>query len=74
VHEVLPVTAGHRLTLAYNLVRVGKGRPPKPPDYVEQQGGIAALLQTWRDSKTQADADLPSNSKWLMRGVGFALA
>ncbi len=45
VHEVLPVTAGHRLTLAYNLVRVGKGRPPKPPDYAEQQGSIAALLQ-----------------------------
>ncbi len=66
VHEVLPVTAGHRLALAYNLVRVGKGRPPKPPDYVEQQGSIAALLQAWRDSKTQPDADLPEKLVYLL--------
>jgi len=66
VHEVLPVTAGHRLTLAYNLVRVGKGRPPKPPDYAEQQGSIAALLQAWRDSKTQPDTDLPKKLVYLL--------
>jgi len=59
VHEVLPVTAGHRLTLAYNLVRVGKGRPPKPPDYAEQQGSAAALLQAWRDSRAQPGDDAP---------------
>jgi len=66
VHEVLPVTAGYRLTLAYNLVRVGKGRPPKPPDYAEQQGSIAALLQAWRDSKTRPDADLPEKLVYLL--------
>jgi len=66
VHEVLPVTAGHRLTLAYNLVRVGKGRPPKPPDYAEQQGSIATRLRAWRDSKTQPDADLPEKLVYLL--------
>ncbi len=66
VHEVLPITAGYRLTLAYNLVRVGKGRPPKPPDYAEQQDSIAALLQSWRDSKTQPDADLPEKLVYLL--------
>ena len=59
VHEVLPITAGHRLILTYNLVRAGKGRPPKPPDYAEQQVSIAALLQKWRDSRTQPDDDGP---------------
>ncbi len=59
VHEVLPVTEGHRLTLAYNLVRAGKGRSPKPPDYEEQQGSVATLLQAWRDSRTRPDDDVP---------------
>ena len=59
VHEVLPVTEGHRLILTYNLVRAGKGRPPKPPDYGEQQASVAALLQKWRDSKTQPGGDEP---------------
>lgn len=59
VHEVLPVTAGHRLTLAYNLVRAGKGRLPKPPDYEEQQAGIAALLRGWRDRGAHPDGEVP---------------
>ncbi len=59
VHEVLPVTEGHRLILAYNLVRAGKGRPPKPPEYEEQQSSIATLLQAWRDSRTHPDDDVP---------------
>ena len=59
VHKVLPVAEGHRLTLAYNLVRAGKGRPPKPPDYEDQQGRIAALLQTWRGGRTQPNSEVP---------------
>jgi hypothetical protein len=31
VHEVLPVTAGCRATLIYNLVRQAKGGTLKPP-------------------------------------------
>ena len=59
VHEVLPVTAGHRLALAYNLVRAGKGRPPQPPDHEDQQGRIAALLQAWRGAVTHPDGGQP---------------
>jgi len=66
VHEVLPVTEGHRLTLAYNLVRVGKGRPPKPPDYEEQQASIAALLRGWRDGRPQPDDDVPEKLVYLL--------
>src|SRR3954452_24636124 len=47
VHEALPVTQGCRLTLVYNLVRGGRGRPPEPPDYAGEQARVAALLQAW---------------------------
>jgi hypothetical protein len=51
VHEVLPVTKGYRLTLVYNLVRGGRGRPPEPPDYASEQARVAALLQAWCHAK-----------------------
>jgi hypothetical protein len=47
VHEVLPVADGCRLTLVYNLVRSGRGRPPGPPDYVREQARTTQLLQAW---------------------------
>ncbi len=47
MHEVLPVTAGHRLTLIYNLVRSGPGRLPQPPDYAPETERVAALLKNW---------------------------
>src|SRR3954465_9163411 len=47
VHEVLPVTAGCRLTLVYNLVRRGRGRPPEAPDYAGEQARAAGMLQAW---------------------------
>ena len=31
LHEVRPVTDGHRLILTCNLRRRGQGRPPEPP-------------------------------------------
>ena len=51
VHEVLPVTAGCRLILVYNLVRRGRGRPPEAPDYAGEQARAAALLQAWCTAK-----------------------
>jgi len=59
VHEVLPIIEGYRLTLTYNLVRGGRGRPPEPPDYGAQQARIAALLQAWRDDRKHPDDDAP---------------
>ncbi|MGI4944818.1 MAG: 2OG-Fe(II) oxygenase [Janthinobacterium lividum] len=47
IHEVRPVTEGHRLILTYNLVRRGKDRPPEPPSYVKEQARVAALLRDW---------------------------
>ncbi len=58
VHEVLPITGGFRLTLVYNLVRGGRGNPPEPPDYADQQTRIAALLRQWPDAVPD-DGDSP---------------
>ncbi len=66
VHEALPVTSGHRLTLAYNLVRAGKGRLPKPPDYEDQQAKLAALLQRWRIGMTRPDTAGPEKLVYLL--------
>jgi predicted 2-oxoglutarate/Fe(II)-dependent dioxygenase YbiX len=52
VHEVLPITAGCRATLVYNLIRQGKGDTPRPPNYERETARAAALLQEWRNSKT----------------------
>lgn len=49
LHEVLPVTAGYRVTLVYNLLRRGKGQAPRPPNYTKEQDQLAALLRDWRN-------------------------
>ena len=54
LHEVLPVTAGCRLTLVYNLIRRGKGKAPQPPDHTKEQDQVTALLRGWRG---QLDVD-----------------
>jgi hypothetical protein len=59
VHEVRPVTAGHRLTLIYNLIRRGKGHAPQPPEYGKQQTRAAALLRAWGTGQQEADDDVP---------------
>ena len=56
LHEVLPVTAGCRLTLVYNLIRRGKGKAPQPPNYMKEQDQVATLLRDWR-GRMEADGD-----------------
>ena len=59
VHEVLPVTAGYRLALVYNLVRQGSGPAPDVPDYAGEQSNIARLLKAWADLPRPADDAVP---------------
>lgn len=59
VHEVLPVTAGCRATLVFNLLRRGRGAMPVPPSYESEQAGIAALLGSWSAAKKLPDDDSP---------------
>ncbi len=57
VHEVLPVTEGHRVALVYNLLRKDSGAPPRPPNYDAQTAGLAALLSGWRDRQRVAESE-----------------
>ena len=79
VHEVLPVTAGCRLTLVYNLVRRGRGRPPEAPDYAAEQARGAALLQAWCTARKRRPGDAtpeklvyPLEHAYTSAELGFA--
>ncbi len=47
LHEMRPVTAGHRLTLIYNLLRYGDGPVPELMPQGGQVAALTALLQRW---------------------------
>ena len=66
LHEVLPVTAGCRMVLVYNLLRPGKGRWPLPPNHEEEQAGVEALLQRWCACKTAPNDDTPEKLAFLL--------
>ena len=57
LHEVLPVTAGCRVTLVFNLVRKGKGAVPEPPGYEAQTTQVAALLSVWANATPRIEPD-----------------
>jgi hypothetical protein len=59
VHEVLPVTAGYRLALVYNLVRPGRGALPEPPHYAAQEKAVAELLRRWTGGLRSPDGGEP---------------
>jgi len=59
VHEVLPITAGCRATLIYNLVRKSKGDALGPPSYERETARAKALLEEWGNSKTAAEDGVP---------------
>ena len=54
-HEVLPVTAGHRLTLIYNLIRDAGQAPPLAPDFSALQQRAESLLRAWADADEGPD-------------------
>ena len=58
-HEVLPVTAGCRLVLVYNLLRRGRGRLPEPADHRSAVTALADLLQRWSACKQIDNNDAP---------------
>jgi predicted 2-oxoglutarate/Fe(II)-dependent dioxygenase YbiX len=66
VHEVLPVTQGHRLTLVYNLLRRGKGSPPAAPGYRSEQHRLTALLQRWGTANQTASTEVPEKLVYLL--------
>jgi predicted 2-oxoglutarate/Fe(II)-dependent dioxygenase YbiX len=57
LHEVLPVTAGCRVTLVFNLVRKGEGAAPEPPGYEAQTTQVVALLSAWAKASPYLEPD-----------------
>ena len=49
LHEVRPVTAGHRVSLVFNLVLDSAGRGPGAPDYSHLAAPVARCLAASRD-------------------------
>lgn len=73
VHEILPVTDGCRLTLVYNLVRRGGGRPPEPPDHRAEQAHAAALLRAWgEDEEAPSKLVYPLEHAYTPAELGFS--
>ncbi|MFL5256300.1 MAG: 2OG-Fe(II) oxygenase [Rhodopila sp.] len=66
VHEILPVTEGNRLTLAYNLLRPGRGKPPEPPGYDREQARLVSLLQQWSKAKDSPTEDTPDKVIYIL--------
>ncbi len=55
IHAVLPITAGCRLTLVYNLRFPGDRRPLKAPDYRAEHGQVVELLRDWAGAEEEPD-------------------
>lgn len=55
VHEVRSVSAGHRVTLVYNLRFLGKRRMLKAPDYRAEQERVSTLLRGWATATDEPD-------------------
>jgi hypothetical protein len=53
VHQVLPVAAGCRLALIYNLLRRQQKGALLPPDYRNEQARIERRLRDWRSGKPE---------------------
>jgi predicted 2-oxoglutarate/Fe(II)-dependent dioxygenase YbiX len=60
VHEVLPVTEGHRLVLVYNLLRRGAGRLPGVPDYSGEVVTVSKRLARWAEALRTGDGSEPN--------------
>ena len=63
-HEALPVRAGNRVCLIYNLVQKpgkGKGRKLKAPEYESEIAESAAILE-----RSLRAADAPAKIVWLL--------
>lgn len=68
VHEVLPLTAGWRLVLVYNLLRPQAGGPlPQPPQHDAQQAQVAALLQRWAADHESPGGGTPQKLLYVLQ-------
>lgn len=59
VHEVLPITAGYRATLVYNLTRQAREGRLVPPNYEAEAARVRELLRGWAEGGTVSEEEPP---------------
>ncbi len=59
LHQVEAITAGHRLTLLYNLVRKGSGKLPQLQEYRAEREQASDLLRDWSEALRRGTRELP---------------
>ena len=77
LHEVLPVTAGCRLTLVYNLIRRGKGNAPRQPNYTSSMRlphCCAIGAARWARATMMATVPRPHDSHCQAQNCGLLVA
>jgi len=77
-HEVLPVTAGCRLTLIYNLIQTSATVSASPPDHQSVCQALSGLLQDWKKNLATPGDTSPDKFIYLLEhaytpaGLSFA--
>ncbi|MFT3821995.1 MAG: 2OG-Fe(II) oxygenase [Rubrivivax sp.] len=74
LHEVLPVTAGCRLVLVYNLLHKGRGARPRPPLYEREAKALGTWLRRWAAGGSDGPHKLvyPLEHAYTPAGLSFA--
>lgn len=70
LHSVRPITAGCRLVLIYNLMRLAGSELPRPPAYGAEVDRVVDLLGRWAAQQRAGDgADCPQKLVCLLEHV-----
>ncbi len=71
LHEVKPVTAGHRVSLVFNLVLDSAEHGPGAPDYSDLAGPVAQCLAEWRDEGEASKVVWLLDHEYSEEGLSF---
>jgi hypothetical protein len=63
VHEIKPITGGHRLAIAFNLIQTANSRP-KLPQMNDSRTQLRHVLLSW---KQQPDSTVPTKLIYLLQ-------
>ncbi|SEB07108.1 2OG-Fe(II) oxygenase [Rubrimonas cliftonensis] len=71
LHEVLPVTDGHRLVLTWNLIRDDAGAEASAPDHAAETEALARHLASWPDD-APAKIAIPLEHAYTPAEIGLS--
>ena len=70
LHELRPITEGHRIALVYNVCRASR-RALSPPDHAPLVQAVADRLSGWVDGGGPTKALFPLEHKYTPAALGF---